>query len=420
MRGLRINPLKKHGNHRVESFFSLTEVPWCANGFTYRPEEEPGRHVLHQTGAYYIQEPSAMAPVVFLEAAPGERVLDLCAAPGGKSTQIAECMAGEGVLIANEVIPKRAAVVAENLERMGVCAAAVTVETPERLAAVFPEWFDRILVDAPCSGEGMFRKNPAAIGEWSPEQVALCAGRQKEILRSAVQMLSPGGRLVYSTCTFSREEDEDNVQWFLEEYPEMTPVSLPDCAGFVPALGESPASLPGCLKLMPQRIRGEGQFLAVFEKRGEAFRMPDPVYAQRRPGAGEVRLFREFCKNTLLCSFPEERLVLHGQTLYLSFPAIPSLDGLRALRSGLCLGSFKKDRFIPAHALALTLGEKDVVRRMELRPEASEGEAWIHGESLPFAGERGWTLISVEGYSLGWGKCDGRMMKNHYPRGLRR
>ncbi len=418
VRGLRVNKLKKHGGSGIADFFSLEEIPWCPNGYYYRQEEEPGRHPLQETGAYYIQEPSAMAPVMFLSPEPGERVLDLCAAPGGKSTQIAERLGGEGILIANEPVEKRAAALSENMERMGVTNSAVTVETPERLAGFFPEWFDRILVDAPCSGEGMFRRNPAAIGEWSPDNVRLCAERQRMILGSAVRMLSPGGRLVYSTCTFSREEDEENVTWLLKEYPFLHPAQQAGEPFLVKACGGEVPGFKSCFRLMPHRIRGEGHFAAVFEKDGERPGRTESDPGEKRPGRAEKVLLAEFCRDTLTKSFDERNLILHGTELFLAGGGFPDLRGLRILRQGLHLGSFKKGRFEPAHALALSLGHGDTLRRSELTTE--EARKWICGETLPFEGKKGWILISTGGYSLGWGKCDGRLLKNHYPKGLRR
>ncbi|MCR4908227.1 MAG: RsmF rRNA methyltransferase first C-terminal domain-containing protein [Lachnospiraceae bacterium] len=418
VRGLRVNRLKEHEGFSMETGFSLEKVPWCPDGYYYRKEEEPGKNPLHEAGAYYIQEPSAMAPVMFLSPQPFERVLDLCAAPGGKSTQIAERMAGTGVLIANEPVPERARTVVENMERMGIRNFAVTSEMPERLALFFPEWFDRILVDAPCSGEGMFRKNPAAVTEWSPEIVGFCAERQRRILDSAAQMLSPGGRLVYSTCTFSPEEDEENAARFLENNPSMRPVE-PDAKAFpVKECGGMLSGCAGCLKLFPHRVRGEGHFVAVFEKTGNAPASAEPHAEEKSPGPGERLLFEKFCRDALWRRFDGEKLILHGTELFMTGGGFPSLKGLRVLRQGLHLGTFKKNRFEPSHALAHFLAPAEAVRRMEL--DAGEAVKWIHGEALPFGGERGWSLVCVEGFGLGWGKCDGRLMKNHYPKGLRR
>lgn len=221
---LRLNTLKINSDQKsaaeTDMPFNLTAVPWAENGYYYEKSDQPGKHPYHEAGVYYIQEPSAMAPVPMLEVKPGDRVLDLCAAPGGKSTQIAAALMGEGLLVCNEINPQRAKILSENIERMGVCNACVTNEAPEHLSEFFPEFFDKILVDAPCSGEGMFRKNEEACGEWSPENVEMCAARQDSILDEAAKMLRCGGRLVYSTCTFAEAEDEGSVERFAERHPE--------------------------------------------------------------------------------------------------------------------------------------------------------------------------------------------------------
>ena len=243
---LRINPSKTDRNRFAEeTSFHLQPVPWEANGFYYEKEDQPGKHPYHEAGVYYIQEPSAMAPAAYLDAQPGEKVLDLCAAPGGKSTQIAAAMQGKGLLVSNEIHPARAKILSENMERMGVKNVMVTNESPQTLAGMFTEYFDRIMVDAPCSGEGMFRKNEQACEEWSPENVQVCAARQQEILACAASMLRPGGRMVYSTCTFAPEENEGTISRFLEQHPQfhIVPVKkYPGMADGVAAWTKHPAA----------------------------------------------------------------------------------------------------------------------------------------------------------------------------------
>lgn len=223
--GLRINTLKiqpgSAAEHDIKQRFGLEEVPWCEHGYYYDEKTRPGRHPYHAAGLYYIQEPSAMSAVELLAPQPGETVLDLAAAPGGKTTQIAMKMAGKGLLISNEIHPQRAKILAENVERFGARNVVVTQATLGELSARFPLTFDRIMLDAPCSGEGMFRKDPDAIAEWSPQAVDLCAARQWDILKEAVAMLKPGGRLAYSTCTFNRQENENTIARLLEPYPDM-------------------------------------------------------------------------------------------------------------------------------------------------------------------------------------------------------
>ena len=441
---LRMNP-------RKTGFSGTSErVPWEPLGFYYDEALSPGKHPWHEAGLYYIQDASAMAPAAFLmEDSSGPlRVLDLCAAPGGKTTQIASRLSDSDLLIANEPVPSRAAILSENVERFGLRNTIVTSMMPEALAERFPGFFDRILVDAPCSGEGMFRKNPEAIREWSPENVAMCSIRQGDILDAAALMLAPGGRLVYSTCTFSREENEDRISAFLVEHPAF---SLMDgsrfsafCGGMTPGIG-----LPGAVRLFPHRVKGEGHFLAVLIKEGflpDGLRPSHPVMESSDPDRGKsfgkkagkgggrkggsasasespFRLFQDFAGEALssdISLFREEQTILFGDQLYLLPEGAPSLQGLKVLRPGLHLGTVKKDRFEPSHALALFLSGDMVQRSFSLSSEDGSAASWIRGETFRADGEKGWYLITVDGISLGWGKLAGGTMKNHYPKGLRK
>ena len=240
------------GPDRTDLPFVLDPVPWAAHGYYYDPAARPGLHPWHDAGVYYLQEPSAMAPAALLDPQPGERVLDLCAAPGGKSTQLARAMEGRGILVCNEISPKRAKILSGNVERLGIANALVLNETPERLAERLPGWFDRVLVDAPCSGEGMFRKEEAALTDWSEDTVAMCAARQKSILEAAAKLLRPGGRLVYSTCTFAPEENEGAVEAFLKNHPDFRPEAV-EAPRFSPGL----TGTPGMYRLWPHRLCGE-------------------------------------------------------------------------------------------------------------------------------------------------------------------
>lgn len=409
--GLRVNPQK-----RAALPFALEPIPWEPDGFYYDPAERPGMHPWHDCGAYYLQEPSAMAPVTLLDPQPGERVLDLCAAPGGKSTQIAARLAGRGILVSNEIHPKRAAILSGNLERMGAANALVLNEHPAQLERRFAGWFDRVLVDAPCSGEGMFRKEQAAVDDWSPDTVAMCAGRQAEILDSAAKMLRPGGRLVYSTCTFSPEEDEQTVCAFLRRHSDYTvcPVDAPWFSPGRPDWTDGDPAAAGMFRLWPHRLRGEGHFAAVLQKNVET----DEKTVEPSVESG-VKLPEElavFCRENCI-DLPEGTLISFGQTLYLAPPDCPSLAGLKVLRAGLELGSMKKGRFEPAHALALWLHEAR--NMMDLPPEGTAVRSYLSGQTLP-CDDNGWTLVTVGGISLGWGKASNGVLKNHYPKGLRR
>lgn len=431
--GLRYNPLKaQREKFRGEMPFALRDVPWAEEGFYYEPSAQPGRHVLHEAGAYYIQEPSAMAVVPLLDPQPGERILDLCAAPGGKSTQIAGRMRGAGLLVANEVVPSRAKILSRNIERMGVANCVVCREEPRRLAEAFPAFFDRVLVDAPCSGEGMFRKDEAAVAEWSEENVAMCAARQRDILEEAAKMVRPGGVLVYSTCTFSETENEDVIEDFLRRHPDYAIEGAP-------------------LRLMPHLIEGEGHFAAKLRRAGQAEELSYRTIAdewaalQRKGGrrkkgkngggkggqnAGDGKnradSAKDFLREELGLTDMGAAALFHGRTLFPFGEAlylIPSdmipFGGLQIERPGLQLGFAERDRLKPSHALALALRPEDVHKNYEMTQE--QAAAYVRGETFAVGPAlKGWYLLSVEGFSLGFGKAAGGQMKNHYPKGLRR
>lgn len=445
-----------------EVFAHLTKVPWAENGYYYDADDRPGKHPYHDAGLYYIQEPTAMAPAELLMVRPGQRVLDLCAAPGGKSTQIAAKLQGQGLLICNEIHPARAKSLSENIERMGICNACVTNEPPERMADFFPEYFDRILVDAPCSGEGMFRKNDAACGEWSPENVAMCAERQDGILDCAAGMLRPGGRLVYSTCTFAREEDEGSVERFLGRHEDFSLVRAEDGSGpedwpaaeergpeSGPETGSGPGGkaaygkgglLPGTLRLWPHRVKGEGHFAAVLQKAGD---LPEGCLRKALGGTvkglsekelRELPDFERFCRETLSGgsngspAFLAKAAGMRGDGVYIRFgdnlylvPAdMPSLRGLKVLRPGLQIGELKKNRFEPSHALVLALRPEYASNIWNMASGDERLRYYLQGGAFSAEGEKGWHLICVDGFGIGWGKLAGGVMKNHYPKGLRR
>lgn len=464
--GLRYNPLKcKCANvfeekQRRELGWDLTPVPWCVGGYYYKPKDQPGRHPWHEAGVYYIQEPSAMSAVELLDVRPGQKICDLCAAPGGKTTQIAGKMQGQGLLVSNEFYGNRAKILAQNVERMGIANTVVLNENTEHLAQMFVEFFDRILVDAPCSGEGMFRKEPEAVQEWSLENVAMCAGRQQEILEHAAEMLKPGGVLVYSTCTFSPEENERCLCRFLERHPEFS-VETSEIGEKHFSHGQAAwAVLEGSnveawmqqttksYRLWPHKLHGEGHFAVRLKKAGnldgeENADQDKPAEKRRRKNRGTwsqeaarmeaaVSDFRKFQEETLQINLEETlsgRYVLFSEQLYLMPAEMPEPDGLKVVRAGLHLGVCKKNRFEPSHALAMCLHLEEVRQSVELsqgdgKAEDSEkyGEAlkYLHGETVSCdCGQKGWTLVCVDGFSLGWGKAQNGVVKNHYPKGLR-
>ena len=409
-KGLRFHPLKTGVFPPLP--FLREPVPWEPCGFYLDPQARPGLHPYHDAGVYYLQEPSAMAPARLLDPQPGERVLDLCAAPGGKSTQLAAMMQGKGLLVCNEIHPKRAHILSSNVERLGIANALVLNEHPARLAERFPRFFDRILVDAPCSGEGMFRKETAAVEDWSREIVQMCAARQYEILCSAAQMLSPGGRLVYSTCTFSPEENEGVISRFLRTHPGFS-VENVDAPWFSPGrpdcVEDAAPGLEHTFRLFPHKLRGEGHFAAVLCSTDDGKKEPAPL----QKGIPAPRALTDFCMEYDLC-LPEGDLISFGQCCYLG--AMPELHSLRVLRAGLELGEIRKDRFLPAHALALWLKSFPVCA--DFPADSAEIDAYLRGEVLS-GSQIGWTLITVDGYSLGWAKGATGTLKNHYPKGLR-
>ena len=410
--GLRLNPLKTTQPPRLDQF-GLTPVPWEKNGYYYHIETRPGLSAYHEAGLYYLQEASAMAPAGLLDVRPGMRVLDLCAAPGGKTTQLAAALAGEGLLVCNEINPKRAKILSRNIERLGVANALVLNEHPQRLEAHFEEYFDRILVDAPCSGEGMFRKEEAAVTDWSEETVQMCANRQQEILRSAAKMLAPGGRLVYSTCTFAPAENEGVIAAFLKQFPEFSLVQA-DAPWFDPGRPEwadQNPELSKTFRLWPHKLKGEGHFAAVLVRRG-AQDQPDQKSGKAPKIPSELE---NFCKENLV-SYPEGRLLTFGQTVYVVPEEMPELKGLKVLRAGLELGQILKNRFEPAHAWALWL--KKAKNMADFAADSPEIQKYLRGETLT-GSANGWTLITVDGLSLGWAKGSGGIYKNHFPKALR-
>ena len=415
--GLRYNPLLGGRQHFLEVIpFACEPVAWAEDGYYCDREAEPGKHFLHEAGAYYIQEPSAMAVAELLEAAPGEIICDLCAAPGGKSTQIAAAMRQEGLLVANEIVPNRAKILSSNIERMGVRNAVVCNEPPERMAQIFPAFFDKILVDAPCSGEGMFRKNPDAIGEWSKEQVQVCRERQLFILEQAAKMLRGGGTLVYSTCTFNADEDEGVIATFLDTHEEFEAVSVKAGNGIVPG------GLTGTIRLWPHRLDGEGHFAAKLRKKGEF------------PRAGYLAILAEKRKELLkpYLAFEQEFLqkplvgtkVFFGEELYLVPDMMRDLKGIKIVRAGLHLGTNKKNRFEPAHALAAGLLREEVKQYVTLqdpliylRGESFREDRVIEEQSK--CDKNGWAVCYASDYPLGLCKYANGVYKNHYPKGLR-
>lgn len=410
----------------------LKPVPWTSCGYYYSGELRPAKHPYYYAGLYYLQEASAMAPAEVLPVEPGDRVLDLCGAPGGKTTQLGMRMKGKGVLYANDISASRAQAMLKNVELAGLSQVFVTAETPERLAGFFPNYFDKILVDAPCSGEGMFRREPGMVKDWISRGPSYYLPLQRQILSAAVSMLRPGGLLLYSTCTFSREEDEENVLYLLEKFPELTLESIPPRPGF------SADQLAGTVKLLPQRVEGEGQFLALLRKQGstdaegttETGNNSKQKTEGRTASSGGVlpKALRDSEWPSFADLLPEritrKPLVIRGENVYLLPDQSEIVSGIHYLRTGLLLGSLQKGRFTPSQALAMNLKPEEVANSVDFALSDERVIRYLKGETIScesasVRGVDGWCLVSVSGYPLGWAKRKGSGLKNKYYPGWR-
>ena len=426
---LRFNTLKVQSPEermrilKVLGISSDKRVSWANEAYYFDENVRPGKHPYHEMGLYYIQEPSAMSAAALLAPKPGMRVLDLCAAPGGKSTQLATYLGDSGLLVSNEINTQRSRILSQNIERMGIKNAIVTNEDSFVLASHFPGFFNAIQVDAPCSGEGMFRKLPEAIEQWSMENVAICAARQKEILDNAAVMLKPGGVIVYSTCTFSREENEDVIEYFLERHTDFT--------------------LEEMERFWPHKVDGEGHFVAKLVRRGSINEFVEAdgktkknKNSKNRKNETKTALTKENMK--LLSEFLDEtisddmaaliknsRLVMFGEQLYRLPDMEVDIKGLKVQRAGLHIGEFKKQRFEPSHSLALALKLSEAKNVVKLTCDNPQTIGFFNGQSVMLSDEqaaeckKGWALVCVDGYPAGWGKVNGTQVKNHYPKGLR-
>ena len=399
------------------------KVSWANEAYYFDENVRPGKHPYHEMGLYYIQEPSAMSAAALLAPKPGMRVLDLCAAPGGKSTQLATYLGDSGLLVSNEINTQRSRILSQNIERMGIKNAIVTNEDSFVLASHFPGFFNAIQVDAPCSGEGMFRKLPEAIEQWSMENVAICAARQKEILDNAAAMLNPGGMIVYSSCTFSKEENEDVIEYFLERHPDFT--------------------LEEMERFWPHKVDGEGHFVAKLVRRGS---VDTDLKADRKNKKNKnsknrknetkpaltkenMKLLSEFLDETIsenmAAWIKNSRLVMFGEQLYRLPDMEVDIKGLKVQRAGLHIGEFKKQRFEPSHSLALALKLNDAKNVVKLTCDNPQTIGFFNGQSVMLSDEqaaeckKGWALVCVDGYPAGCGKVNGAQVKNHYPKGLR-
>lgn len=427
--GLRINTRKITGaEFEAISPFSLQPVEWIENGY-YIEEKAPAKDPYYFAGLYYLQEASAMTPANVLAPEPGDRVLDLCAAPGGKATELGARLKGEGLLLANDISNSRAKALLKNLELFGIPNIYVTSENPSKLCQFFPGYFDRILVDAPCSGEGMFRRESGMIADWLQKGPDYYQAIQKELILQAADMLRPGGRLLYSTCTFSEKEDEEVIRWLLAQRSDMHLIPIKEYAAFSHGKGEC----SDCVRIFPHKMRGEGHFLALVQRDEANIQMDEPdfgkkVRSQNRGGRTgskippEAEAFLQMCKGF----FQEKKyqMVIKEDRLYALGEEDWMPEKLRYLRSGLYVGDCKKNRFEPSQAMAMVLKSEQYPYILRLDRADERVIRYLKGETISisdfsFPDSADWILVTVDGYPLGWGKCAGSVLKNKYYAGWR-
>ncbi len=417
--GLRINTLKVEKQNCLQMLpFSTEPVPWCTDGYYYDPVCKPGKHPLYHAGLYYIQEPSAMYPAQLLDARPGEKVLDLCAAPGGKTVQIAALMRGKGLIVSNDNSRRRAKALVRNIELCGIRNAVVTVEDYRVLAGRFNSFFDRILVDAPCSGEGMLRKNDRAAASWTRYGREKYADLQFEMLCRADTMLKPGGRMVYSTCTFSPLENECVIARFLSETGKYQMLDAPKTDGIEsgrPAWCGEADTLKKASRLWPHRLKGEGHFAAMLLKTGGTSKT---AVKTKKEVCEKPAEFKEFEKKNLNTQI-EGNYLWAGKGLYLVPEDLPDLDGIRVAKFGWYLGQRDREKFKQSHSLAMSLKKKDILLTEDFDADSEETARYLRGETLFGKEPQGLTAVCVNGFPMGWATRQGDILKNLYPPGWR-
>lgn len=435
--GLRVNTAKLSCQEfEALSPFKLQPIPWISNGYFYNEESRPARCPYYQAGLYYLQEPSAMTPASRLPIEPGDFVLDLCAAPGGKATALGAALNDTGFLLANDISTSRARALLRNLELFGIKNMLVTDEKPAKLAQRFPSFFNKILLDAPCSGEGMFRKEEALARDWTPEKSAELSDIQKDLVLKAADMLRPGGMLLYSTCTFAPCEDEEVVAYLLSERPDMELIEMPGYEGFSagrPKFAGAAAAfdseeLRKCVRIFPHKMDGEGHFLTLFRKKGDSL---PPVFrsSEKGPDKNTRKWLDEFFAEIGLKTlggqeFDWNRVEVRKDKVYYQLPFPLDLRGISFLRNGLYLGDLKKNRFEPSQPLALALHKGDIEATISLSVSDERITRYLKGETLNIepdeaAHKKGWHLLCADGYPVGFGKLVNGILKNKYPAGWR-
>ena len=421
--GLRVNNLKISTEDFLKiSPFKLTPIPWIHNGFYYEEEDKPAKHPYYFAGLYYLQEPSAMTPANILPVNPGDKVLDVCAAPGGKSTELGAKLNGTGLLVSNDISASRSKALLKNIEVNGIGNVVITCEEPGRLVGTFEEFFDKILIDAPCSGEGMFRKDNKLIKSWQMNGPEYFAPIQKSILSQAARMLKPGGYMLYSTCTFSKMEDEDNIQEFLNSHEDFSLVdifnpeidSIKPYEGFTKGIG-----LAECVRIFPHKMQGEGHFLALLKKNGELIN-DVPVKSKSVKLPDELTNFL----SELNFEIPSGDINIQQDKVYYIPLIAGRLKGLRAMRTGTLLGELKKNRFEPSQAFAMTLKDGQYSSQVNLKLNDDAVIRYLKGETIEvddsvITGKNPTKLVMVDGFPLGWGKYNNGQIKNKYLPGWR-
>lgn len=418
VRAFRVNTDKiSLDNFEKLNTFSNEKIPYVHNGY-YFDYDGIGNHPYHHAGMIYVQEPAAMAPAECIEIGKDWKILDLCAAPGGKSSQIKNKLSENGVLVSNEIVPSRCKILTGNIERMGFKNTVTSCLSPQRIAREFPQTFNMIMVDAPCSGEGMFRKEEVAIDEWSPENVKMCAERQAEILDCAVKMLKPGGYIVYATCTFSLEENEMMIDSFLQKYPEfeLIPVSAKVRENTVDGIrfdGCKCENIHYARRCYPHKTRGEGQFMAVLHNIGYS----DTENFTVRIGKADVdKTVVDFLDDTLVSYHRDNVQIYNGNPVYFT-PDFSVRKGV-AFSCGVTIGEIRKNYIQPHHQFFMAMG-KDFKRKIQLTAHSEEMKKYLHGEEFLTDCKNGWAVVLVDGCAVGGVKVSNGRAKNHYPKGLR-
>ncbi|MBR6400108.1 MAG: RsmB/NOP family class I SAM-dependent RNA methyltransferase [Firmicutes bacterium] len=415
--GLRANTLKISPRELEQRLpFELSPIPWCSTGFYYNGDEvRPSKHPYYNAGLFYIQEPSAMSTGAVLPVEKGDRVLDLCAAPGGKSTQAAAKLDGTGIIVSNDISASRCKALLKNVEVCGVSNCVITNETPERLADKLPSFFNKIIVDAPCSGEGMFRKDETAVKSWESHKTDYCRTLQREILHHADRLLAKDGIIAYSTCTFAPEENEGMLREFIDRHPYYEVLEIDKSLGFSdgrPEWCDAGEEFKKAGRLWPHKVHGEGHFICLLHKT-DGSPVLEGYEREERAKAADLTDFYDFADKYLDMDFSDKHLLIHGEKL-LMVPMGLGLKGLRVMRSGLYLGDLKTKRFEPSQAFAMALKKQQARLTVDLALESDGLQRYMRGESFNVDCGDGWALVCADGWPLGWGKVQKGRLKNKY------